>query len=82
VVVDARRERIFLGVISTFSGACAMKDELAERFPKLFLQACELPTGEWIIASLTKPLTQDEAEKVLLAYQAIQELAARRAGGH
>jgi hypothetical protein len=40
-----------------------MKDELPEGFPKLFLQACELPTGEWIIASPTKPLTQDEAEK-------------------
>jgi hypothetical protein len=44
-----------------------MKDELTERFPKLFLQACELPTGEWIIASPTEPLTQDEAEKVVLA---------------
>jgi hypothetical protein len=54
-----------------------MKDKLAERFPKLFLQACELPTGEWIIASRTKPLTQDEAEEVVLAYQAIQELVAR-----
>jgi hypothetical protein len=80
VVVDARRERIFLGVISTFSGACAMKDELAERFPKLFLQACELPTGEWIVASPTKRLTQDEAEKVILAYQTIQQLVTRR--GH
>jgi hypothetical protein len=57
-----------------------MKDELTERFPKLFLQACELPTGEWIIASPTEPLTQDEAEKVVLAYQTFQELVARVGG--
>jgi hypothetical protein len=57
-----------------------MKDELAERFPKLFLQACELPTSEWIIASSTKPLIQDEAEKVVLGYQAIQQLC-RTSGG-
>jgi hypothetical protein len=57
-----------------------MKDELAERFPKLFLQACELPTSEWIIASPTKPLIQDEAEKVVLGYQAIQQLC-RTSGG-
>jgi hypothetical protein len=57
-----------------------MKDELAERFPKLFLHTCELPTGESIIASPTKPLTQDEAEKVALVYQAIQELVATSVG--
>jgi hypothetical protein len=52
-----------------------MKDELAEQFPKLILQACELPTGEWIIARPNRPLTQVEAEKVVLAYQTIQELS-------
>jgi hypothetical protein len=55
-----------------------MMDELAEKFPKLTLQACQLPSGEWIVASLlSKPLTQDEAEKVVLAYQTLQELIAR-----
>jgi len=34
-----------------------MKDELAKQFPKLTLHACELPTGEWIIASPNRPLT-------------------------
>ena len=61
-----------------------MKDELPERFPKLTLQATKLPTGEWIIASPTKPLTQDEAETVVVAYQTIQELVSRGSGpvGH
>jgi hypothetical protein len=59
-------------------GRCEMKDELAEKFPKLTLQACQLPSGEWIVASLmSKPLTQDQAEKVVLAYQTLQELIAR-----
>jgi len=58
-----------------------MQDEFAEGFPKLFLQAAELPTGEWIIACPTKPLTQDEAKKVVLAYQTIQELVARGSAG-
>jgi hypothetical protein len=54
-----------------------MKDELAKQFPKLTLHACELPTGEWIIASPNRPLTQPEAEKVVSAYQTLQELIAR-----
>jgi hypothetical protein len=54
-----------------------MVDELAEKFPKLNLQAAELPTGEWIIASPNRSLTQVEAEKVVLAYQTIQELIAQ-----
>jgi hypothetical protein len=54
-----------------------MQDEADEGFPKLTLQATQLPTGEWIIASLTKPLTEDEAVKVVMAYQTIQELIAR-----
>jgi len=57
-----------------------MTDELRERFPKLTLQATQLPTGEWIVASPTKPLTEDEAEKVVMAYQTIQELVARGLG--
>jgi hypothetical protein len=63
---------------------CAMKDELADKFPKLILQECELQIGEWIIASPHRPLTQVEAEKVVLAYQTIQELVARGSGpvGH
>jgi hypothetical protein len=62
----------------------AMKDDIAERFPKLTLQATRLPSGEWIIASPTKPLTEDEAGKVVVAYQTIQELVARGSGpiGH
>jgi hypothetical protein len=56
---------------------CEMKDELAEKFPKLTLQACQLPSGEWIVASLTKPLTEGEAEKAIAGYQTIQELIAR-----
>jgi len=58
-----------------------MSDELAEKFPKLMLQACQLATGEWIIASPHRPLTQVEAEKVVLAYQTIQELIARGPNG-
>ena len=58
-----------------------MKDELVEQFPKLILMASELSTGEWIIASPTKPLTQDEAEKVVKAYQTLQELIARGFAG-
>jgi hypothetical protein len=54
-----------------------MNNELGERFPKLTLQPTQLPTGEWIIASPSKPLTEDEAEKVVIAYQTIQELIAR-----
>jgi hypothetical protein len=54
-----------------------MKDELDKLFPKLILHACQLPTGEWIIASPNKPLTQLEAEKVVSAYQTLQELIAR-----
>ncbi len=54
-----------------------MHDEISERFPKIALQARQLPTGEWIIASPTKPLTEDEAEKVISAYETIQELIGR-----
>jgi len=61
-----------------------MQNETDEQFPKLSLQACQLPTGEWIIAGLTKPLTEDDAGKVVVAYQTIQELIARvsRPQGH
>jgi hypothetical protein len=41
------------------------------------LRACELPAGEWIVASLSKPLTEDEANKVVMAYETIQELIGR-----
>jgi hypothetical protein len=58
----------------------AMEDELDQRFPKLMLVACKHPTDEWIVASPTKPLTKDEAEKVVIAYQTIQELIARGSG--
>ncbi len=54
-----------------------MHDELSERFPKIALQASQLPDGEWIIASPTKQLTEDEAKKVISAYKAIQELIGR-----
>jgi hypothetical protein len=54
-----------------------MQDDAGERFPKLTLQTCQLPTGEWIVASLGKPLTEDEAGKVVMAYQTVQELVAR-----
>jgi hypothetical protein len=57
-----------------------MNEELGEKFPKLMLQATQLPTGEWIIASPNKPLTEEEAKKVVNAYQAIQELIARTLG--
>lgn len=53
-----------------------MHDELSDKFPKIILQAKQLPTGEWIIAS-PKPLTEDEAKKVIIAYQTIQELIGR-----
>jgi hypothetical protein len=54
-----------------------MPDDLSGKFPKIALQAKQLPTGEWIIASATKPLTEDEAEKVISGYQTIQELIRR-----
>jgi hypothetical protein len=72
-----RREKAKPGGVKI---GCAMSHELAEKFPKLMLQASQLPTGEWIIASPTKPLTQDEAETVVVAYQTIQELVARGSG--
>jgi hypothetical protein len=40
-----------------------MHDELEDRFPKLALQATQVSTGEWIITSPTKALTEDEAKK-------------------
>jgi hypothetical protein len=54
-----------------------MHDELSDKFLKIALQAKQLSTGEWIIASATKPLTEDEAEKVISGYQTIQELIRR-----
>jgi len=54
-----------------------MKNALGEKFPKLMLRATQLPTGEWTITSPSKPLTEEEAEKVVSAYQTIQELVAR-----
>jgi len=54
-----------------------MKNAPGEKFPKLMLQATQLPTGEWTITSPSKPLTEEEAEKVVSAYQTIQELVAR-----
>ena len=54
-----------------------MKNALGEKFPKLMLQTTQLPTGEWTITSPSKPLTEEEAEKVVSAYQTIQELVAR-----
>ncbi len=58
-----------------------MNNELDEHFPKLTLQATQLPTGEWIIASPSRPLNRDQAEKVVLAYQTLQELIARGSVG-
>jgi hypothetical protein len=57
-----------------------MNDEPGERFPKLVLQPAKLPTGEWIIASVSKPLTETEAAKVVMAYQTMQELIGRASG--
>jgi hypothetical protein len=54
-----------------------MKNALGEKFPKLMLQTTQLPTGEWTITSPSKPLTEEEAEKVVSAYQTIRELVAR-----
>jgi hypothetical protein len=54
-----------------------MHDELSDRFPNIALQAKQLPTGEWIIASSGKPLSEDEAKKVISAYETIQELIGR-----
>ena len=54
-----------------------MQNELSDRFPKIGLEAQQLPTGEWIIAGPIKPLTEDEAKKVISAYQTIQELIGR-----
>jgi hypothetical protein len=54
-----------------------MNNELGKDFPKLMLQATQLPTGEWIIASAAKPLSEEDAQKVVKAYQTIQELIAR-----
>lgn len=54
-----------------------MRDELSDRFPNIALEAKQLPTGEWVIASPAKPMTEDEAKKVIGAYQTIQELIER-----
>jgi hypothetical protein len=54
-----------------------MQNEINDRFPKIDLEAKQLPTGEWIIAGLINPLTEDEAKKVISAYQTIQELIGR-----
>lgn len=54
-----------------------MHDELSNRFPKIALEAKQLPTGEWVIASPAKGMSEDEAKKVIGAYQTIQELIGR-----
>jgi hypothetical protein len=47
-------------------------------FPRLNLEVYRLPDGEWIVASSGKPLTEDEAIKVLVTYQVVQQLMTRR----
>jgi hypothetical protein len=59
------------------SGVCKMHDEVHDRFPNLALEAKQLPTGEWVVANPTKPLTEAEALKVINAYQTIQDLIER-----
>ena len=54
-----------------------MHDELSDRFPNIALEAKQLATGEWVIASSAKSMTEDEAKRVISAYQTIQELIER-----
>ncbi len=54
-----------------------MHDDLSDRFPNIALEAKQLSTGEWVIASSVKSMTEDEAKKVISAYQTIQELIGR-----
>jgi hypothetical protein len=49
--------------------------------PRLNLEVYRLPDGEWIVASSGKPLTEDEAIKILVAYQVVQRLIARMEQG-
>jgi hypothetical protein len=48
--------------------------EMSNHFPKFKLQVCQLPNGEWVIACPSKPLTEEEAEQVVIAYAALVEL--------
>lgn len=54
-----------------------MQDELSAKFPNIALEAKLLLSGEWVIASPAKSMTEDEAKKVISAYQTIQELIGR-----
>jgi hypothetical protein len=47
---------------------------MSNHFPKFKLQVCQLPNGEWVIACPSKPLTEEEAEQVVIAYAALVEL--------
>jgi hypothetical protein len=47
-------------------------------FPLLDLSTIELPTGEWAVVSADsdKPLTEEQASEIAVAYTALAELAA------
>jgi len=45
--------------------------------PRLDLEVYRLPDGEWIVVSSGKPLTGDEAIKILVTYQVVQQLMTR-----
>jgi hypothetical protein len=50
--------------------------KLSLEFPQLELETLQLTDGEWVVASVTKPLTEEEARKILIAYRIVQELIA------
>jgi hypothetical protein len=45
-------------------------------FPQLELDTFELPDGGWFVASATKPLTEEEATQILIAYGIVRKLIA------
>ena len=53
--------------------------KLSREFPQLELETFKLPDGEWVVASAAKPLTEEEATKILIAYGIVQELMYRPA---
>jgi hypothetical protein len=54
-----------------------LSQKLSRGLPRLNLEVYRLPDGEWILASSGKPLTGDEAIKVLVTYQVVQQLMTR-----
>ncbi len=55
-----------------------MHEEQEVELPALDLTAIQLPDGQWAVVSsdTTRPLTEEQARKILCGYQAIFEILA------